>query len=149
MTTLTGLRLRPATPQIGTQLAELRARAMKPSLTALGRYDEIRVRARFLDGYSAEHTTLVLLGADLVDFFVLRPGEDHLLLDHLYVAPSSQAMGVGSFVMQHVIARSQDTMLPVRLMALKDSPANGFYRRHGFLRTGDAEFDNYYERHPT
>ena len=38
------------------ELAELRARAMKPGLQQVGRFDEERVRSRFLDSFVPQDT---------------------------------------------------------------------------------------------
>ena len=140
------LQFAPSTVASATELAELRALAMKPSLTRLARYDETRVRSRFLETFSAEHTTQVLDDGLLAAFFVLREKADHLLLDHLYVHPDWQGQNIGRQVINHVIDQSTQKGLPVRLMALKESPANQFYQSCGFHKTGETAFDILYER---
>ena len=142
------LRFVPATEDVAESLADLRAAAMKPSLVALGRYDAQRVRARLLDGFSAQDTTLVMDGERLAAFFVLQTRSDHLYLDHLYVHPDWQGHGIGSFMMDEVMQRSTKQALPIRLMALKESPANAFYQGFGFRQTSETAYDTHYERSP-
>ena len=53
-------------------LAEIRARAMKPSLQSVGRFDENRVRSRFLNSYIASETIKLIYKNKLVGFYVLK-----------------------------------------------------------------------------
>jgi len=123
-------------------LAELRAEAMKPSLVALGRFDEVRVRARLVDGYRADQTQVVEIDGEVVGFFVVEEGET-LTLRHLYVKPMVQGRGVGSAVVRHVKARAGGR--PVRLQALRGSPSNAFYHAHGFVLVAEEEWGLHYE----
>lgn len=142
-----------ATPKIvaaissdADSLAELRAQAMRPSLEAIGRFDVDRARRRFLDRFQPARTWKLLDDEHvLVGFFVLKELEDHLYLDHLYVRPAMQGMGFGACVIRHAKAVAGKRACPIRLVALKQSPANGFYRKHGFRLTGSDELDNCYE----
>lgn len=136
---------RIALAEDGTALAELRAQAMKASLMALGRYDEQRVRRRFLDTFVPQDTRLILREEALLGFYVLRQRDDHYYLDHLYVQPQYQGEGIGGKVLTLIIQMAREHKLPVRLGALRGSPANDFYRKNGFRQTHEDEFDIYYE----
>lgn len=126
-------------------LAEIRAVAMKPSLEALGRFDESRVRRRFLDTFIADETFKIIENESLVGFFVVREREDHVYLDHLYIKPEYQGRRIGQKVLQHVISHARTQALPVRLGALRESRSNQFYLQNGFHKTHEDEFDVYYE----
>lgn len=127
-----------------SHLAEIRANAMKPSLKAVGRFDEERVRKRFLDAYNPADTHVVRAGQDLIGFYVLRKRPDHLHLSHLYISPTHQGGGLGRRIVRAVQDQARDTALPVRLMALRGSPANGFYTSCGFVLERSDDLDNYY-----
>lgn len=129
----------------GPSLAEIRAKAMKPSLEALGRFNEERVRSRFLETFVPSETRKIIENGQLAGFFVIRNKPDHLYLDHLYIGPKMQGKGFGAKVIAWVKEISQDADLPLRLGALKGSKANEFYMAHGFLQTHEDEFDIYYE----
>ncbi|WP_243645874.1 hypothetical protein [Reinekea marinisedimentorum] len=73
----------------GQMLADIRAAAMRPSLEALGRYDEVRVRSRFLDTFVPGDTIKLVSGNSTFGFYVLRDKGDHFYLDHLYIATFS------------------------------------------------------------
>jgi len=142
---VTSLRFDGAKDTDAKRLAKLRVEAMRPSLEAVGRFNQERARRRFLDSFVPSDTTLVLSGKQLLGFFAVNDRGDHLYLDHLYVAPDQQGGGIGSLILHFVLRDATERDLPVRLMALKDSPANAFYRQHGFEVTGQEEFDTLYQ----
>jgi len=130
------------------QLAELRVLAMRPSLERIGRFDAERARQRLLQNFAAEYTRLIKLDGLLAGFFVLRPQDNDLLLEHFYLHPDFQKLGLGSAVMRLIQTEADELGKIVHLGALRDSDANRFYLRHGFVLHEAAEFDNYYLRYP-
>ncbi|WP_235865369.1 GNAT family N-acetyltransferase [Alloyangia mangrovi] len=137
-----------ATPSDAPQLAELRAEAMRPSLEALGRFDPQRVRRRFLDSFDPAETTILLQGDQLAGFFVLRRRPEEHYLDHLYLAAQARGLGLGRRVMEELQEEARAAGVPIRLMALKGSPANRFYRACGFEPVGEEPFDILYRWQP-
>lgn len=129
----------------GNRLAEIRAVAMKPSLEALGRFDEERVRSRFLESFVPDETIKIVSDVEILGFFVVRDKGDHLFLDHLYVEPRFQNMKIGKNVVDLVKKDATQRDLPVRLGALRGSKSNDFYKQNGFVKTHEDEFDIYYE----
>jgi len=127
-------------------LLALRIAAMRESLERIGRFDPARARERFAAGFAPEHTRHLLLDGERVGFVVVKPQVDALLLDHLYIAPGAQGLGLGAAVLADVFARADAAALPVRVGALRDSDSNRFYVRHDFELVEQAEFDNYYLR---
>ncbi|MFO1414834.1 MAG: GNAT family N-acetyltransferase [Burkholderiales bacterium] len=136
--------LHPVADADAEALADLRVAAMRPSLEAVGRFDEARARRRLLDGFDAHCTRAIVAGGERVGFVVVRPAGDDLLLDHLYLAPSAQRAGLGSAVLRRVIDEARAAGRALRVGALKDSPANAFYAKHGFRLAATSEWDNHY-----
>lgn len=126
------------------QLVALRIAAMRDSLMRIGRFDPQRARERFLSGYSPAHTRHITLAGRRVGFVVVKPEPNALLLDHLYIHPSSQGQGLGAIVLARIIAEAGAQGLPLEVGALRDSDSNRFYLRHGFKLVAQEEFDNYY-----
>lgn len=124
----------------------IRIAAMRESLERIGRFHPQRARDRFLSGFDPARTRHVLLDGQRVGFVVVRPQDDGLLLDHLYVAPQAQGRGVGAAVMAGVLADADARGLPVRVGALRGSDANRFYVRCGFELVEQGEWDNLYRR---
>ncbi|MBV8659266.1 MAG: GNAT family N-acetyltransferase [Burkholderiales bacterium] len=129
-------------------LVALRIEAMRESLERIGRFDPVRARERFLNGFAPERTHHILLRGERVGFYVLTAQEDGLMLNHLYIRPGHQGQGVGAFVLAHIFKQADATGQDVRLGALRGSASNRFYLAHGFVKVDEAEFDLYYLRRP-
>jgi ribosomal protein S18 acetylase RimI-like enzyme len=129
-------------------LLALRLRAMRESLVRLGRYDEQRARARLAETFDPAHTQHIVVGGRRVGFIVLKTLSHAMRLNHLYIDPAFQRRGIGHQVLQWVCAQADEAQLPVELLALKESEANRFYLRHGFVATGEGDWDIDYVRLP-
>ena len=136
---------RPARASEADALADIRLEAMRPSLTAVGRLDPVRARARFLDGFIPEDTQVLLAGGRTAGFHVVRHRPDHLYLDHLYVSPEFQGLGLGHWVMERLKEDARAAGLSIRLMALNGSRSNDFYRHCGFRAVAEDALDTVYE----
>lgn len=137
----------PALPSDLDELVALRIEAMRESLEHLGRFDPLRARERFASSFEPASTRFIVTGAQRVGFLVVKQRDDGLLLDHLYIHPSAQRRGLGSAVLCDVVADADRRKLPLHLGALRASASNRFYLRHGFVPTGEGEWDIYYCRH--
>jgi GNAT superfamily N-acetyltransferase len=124
----------------------IRIAAMRESLERLGRFDAQRARDRFLASFDPALTRHVLADGERVGLVVVRPQDDGLLLDHLYLLPHAQGRGVGAAVLADVLARADASRLPVRVGALRGSDANRFYLRHRFVLVARGEWDDHYRR---
>lgn len=142
------LQLQPAEASDFEALLALRLRAMRDSLERIGRYDEQRARQRLAAGFDPASTWHITVGGRRVGFLVLKRLSHALRIDHLYVDPPEQRRSVGSRVLEDICAEADRLQLPVELVALKGSGANGFYLRHGFVATGDGAYDIDYIRLP-
>lgn len=131
-----------------SELAEIRVEAMKPSLEAVGRFDPQRARKRFLDSYDPKDTKIIHIGDDLVGFYVVREHVDHLYLDHIYIRPMHQGSGLGRQLVKAIQEQARARLLPVQLVALRESPANDFYLSCGFVLDRSDDLDNYYTWRP-
>ena len=126
----------------------IRIAAMRESLERVGRFDPQRASDRFLAGFEPALTRHVLADGERVGVVVVRPCDDGLLLDHLYLLPVAQGRGIGAAVLADVLARADASRLAVRVSALRGSDANRFYERHGFVLLEMGEWDNHYRREP-
>ncbi len=129
----------------GIVLAEIRAKAMEPSLEAVGRFDVERVRYRFLNNFTPAETFKLIHENEIIGFYVLKTKSDCLYLDHFYIDPVFQNKNIGSKVITKIKSQAKERKLPIRLGVLRESRANQFYSNHGFVKTHESEFDIYYE----
>lgn len=129
-------------------LVQIRIEAMRESLERIGRFDPVRARERFLASFEPAHCRFILVDGVEAGFVLVRPEPGHLQLAHLYIVPAHQGKGVGAVALEAVLADADTQGVPVRLGALRDSDSNRFYQRHGFVKTGEDEWDIYYVREP-
>ena len=141
-----GLALAPAGEDDFDALLSLRLAAMRESLERVGRFDPQRARERLSRGYLPAYTRHILRQGELVGFVVVVPREHDWLIDHLYIHPSAQGEGIGSWVLDQVLAEADAERHVVSVTALKHSAANRFYLRHGFVLQAEGEWDLYYLR---
>ncbi|MEW2012642.1 MULTISPECIES: GNAT family N-acetyltransferase [Microbacterium] len=131
--------LRPSTPDDATWIAELRAVVMRPDLDRLGRYDEHRVRQRFLDAFDPTLTRVIVVDGADAGSVAVRPAPDGTWLEHFYLAAHLQGAGIGTEVLHATLAETHP--LPWRLNVLQGSPARRLYERHGFVLDTEDEVD--------
>jgi GNAT superfamily N-acetyltransferase len=129
-------------------LVALRIEAMRESLERVGRFDPMRARERFAAGFEPSATRHIVVAGQRVGFVVVKLLSTGLLLDHLYLRPTSQGHGIGSAVLRDVLADADRRSLPIDVGALKGSAANRFYVAHGFAPVSESEWDVYYRREP-
>lgn len=138
----------PVTHADAETLVAIRIAAMRDSLERIGRFDPQRARDRFLVSFDPALCRFIEIDHSRAGFYTLRPMTDHWLLDHLYIVPAHQGRGIGAAVLREILAEADEHRMPVRVGALRGSDSNRFYERHGFVRTGEAEWDIYYRREP-
>jgi GNAT superfamily N-acetyltransferase len=138
----------PAVADDLDELVALRIEAMRESLERVGRFDPVRARERFVLGFEPTATRHIVVASQRVGFVVVKARPAGLLLDHLYLRPTTQGRGIGSAVLRDVLADADRRRLPVDVGALKGSAANRFYVGHGFAPVGESEWDVYYRREP-
>ena len=129
-------------------LLGLRLRAMRESLERLGRYDERRVREHLARVFDPAQTRHIVAGGRRVGFMVLKTLSHAMRLDQLCIDPPWQDRGTGHHVLSWLCEQADRVQLPLELCALKRSDANRFYLRHGFVATGEGDWDIDYLRLP-
>lgn len=139
----------PAVLDDAPRLADLRVRAMRESLEAVGRFDERRARDRLLGDFASDCTTLILSRGSLAGFYVLKDEGQEILLQHLYVEPALQSLGIGSQALERIFDEANRRLCRLKVGALIGSASNRFYQRHGFRLVARSEFDVYYVRAPS
>ncbi|RDU98027.1 GNAT family N-acetyltransferase [Trinickia dinghuensis] len=139
----------PTSQSDADTLVAIRIAAMRESLERIGRFDPQRARERFLAAFAPALCRFIEADGVQVGFVLIRPQDDHWLLDHLYVAPEHQRKGIGATVLRRIFADADAQRMPIRVGALRGSDSNRFYRRYGFVQTDEAEWDIYYVRQPS
>jgi GNAT superfamily N-acetyltransferase len=133
-------KLRPSRDTDGPWIAELRAVVLRPDLERLGRFDPVRVRRRFLDGFCPELTQIIEVEGRSAGSITVRPESDSVWIEHYYLEPAFHGQGLGGGVLREVMATYVDHR-PFRLNVLQGSAARRLYERHAFAVESEGPVD--------
>ena len=136
----------PATEADFERLLALRVEAMGPHLRRLGRFDPERSRMHFREAFDPATMRLILADGVFIGCVNLAREADHYWLGQFYLSAAHHGRGLGTEVLMRLLAETDAGGLPVRMRVLKQNPAVRLYERHGFSKTGEDEWDVYYER---
>jgi len=145
---MTSLTFEPATSDDFEPLLDLRLRTIRPHLERLGRYDPDRAREWFQRGFSPAHTRLILVDGARAGCVTLKAVPEGLEIEHFYLEPAFHNTGLGGRVLRLLLDEADAAGLPVILGVLKESPAARLYQRHGFVKSHEGPWDDYYRRAP-
>ncbi len=106
MTSVSAITFEPVDHADFDTLIAIRIEAMRESLERVGRFDPIRARERFRIGFSPEHAQYIVINNERVGFVVMKPQDDSLLLDHLYIKTAWQNRGIGTAVLDQVFRKA-------------------------------------------
>lgn len=142
-----GFSFAPVTEADFDELVALRIATMRESLERIGRFDPHTAVARFRKTFRPAHTQRIVVdgaSAGCVGFWA-EP-VDAMRVEHFYLAVPFQGRGLGGAVLQRLFSAAPEHVGVFRVGALRDSDANRFYRRHGFVKVSEDDWDIAYER---
>jgi GNAT superfamily N-acetyltransferase len=140
----------PVTEADFDELVALRIAVMRASLERLGRFDPQRAVQRFRSTFRPADTRRILVGgeaAGCVGYWPEADGDGEAMrVEHFYLAERFQRLGLGSAVLRRLFDEAPPQATRFRVGALRDSDANRFYLRQGFMKVSEDDWDIAYER---
>lgn len=130
--------LRAAVPDDVHAVVALKREVLRADLDRLGIWDEGRSRERVEHYFAPERTRMIVVDDRVVGTVSVRPASDGTWLEMFYLRADVQGRGIGTQVLQTVLAETPGTW---RLQVLCGSPARGLYERHGFVAVEDDGID--------
>ena len=137
----------PVTEADFDELLALRIATMRESLERIGRFDSQRAAERFRATFRPVDTRRIVVdgaNAGCVGFWA-EP-VDAMRVEHFYLSAPFQGRGLGGAVLARLLSEALHSVRLFRVSALRDSDANRFYLRHGFVKISEDEWDIAYER---
>ena len=104
--------------------------------------------ASFREQWQATQVRIITLDGSYIGWLQSFMQDDALLLAQLFLDGPYQRRGIGTEVMQRLIAESNRVNLPIRLNVVKINPAVCLYERLGFRIVGEDERKFYMKRDP-
>jgi GNAT superfamily N-acetyltransferase len=141
----------PVTEADFDELLALRIATMRASLERIGRFDPQRAAERFRATFRpADTRRIVVDGVNAGCVGLWAEPVDAMRVEHFYIAAPFQSRGLGGAVLARLLNEAPDAVDLFRVGALRESDANRFYQRHGFVKVCESDWDIAYERtrHP-
>lgn len=140
------LSFRPSTDDDLDWIVDLRVRVLRADFERLGRFDPVRVGQRMRNVFKKENTSVILLDEQVAGCVTVRHEPGERWLENFYLDPDLQGQGLGTQVLQRILAEPAAT--PLRLHMLRGSSAGRLYERHGFVAEDEKELDVVMVRQP-
>src|SRR5260221_479240 len=131
--------LRPAQPGDYDFAAALYFESTKRLLTALGRWQERRVVARFRQAFKLEQTKVICSGDTDIGWMQVSRSADGFHLRQLHIVDRFRNCGIGTSLTRALLDRAHAMGQPVSLNVIRGNPAISLYRRLGFRVVSEDE----------
>lgn len=142
------IRLRAETPEDESFLFDVYARGRAEELQATG-WDEATRQAFLQSQFQAQRRgyramfpggefQIILRGGERAGRLVVHHAPDEIRLVDIALLPAHQNQGLGARLVGALIAEAEESRRPLRVSVFKPSRAAVFYRRLGFVKTGEA-----------
>ena len=136
----------PVTEADFEPLLVLRTEVMREHLERVGRYTPERSRQMFRKHFDEPGARLILQDGVRVGCVGFRRSDQEIRIDSFYLDRRLHGSGLGTTILNALLAEADAVGLPVRLEVLKGSPADRLYLRHGFVKLKEDEIEGFYER---
>lgn len=104
-----------------------------------GVFDEQVQDTFFTKSWKPEVYQILLDGEMRIGYCSVEDFLDHIRVHELVLLPEFQRQGIGSGILQEILAEAKAKNVPVSLEVLKESSAQYFYHKLGFKNIGSTE----------
>lgn len=105
-----------------------------------GYWDENEEFELFTEAWQTQQIQILLRDGQRVGMLMILEETERLWLDEIQIDPQFQNQGIGTAVIEELIATARDRQLPVHLRVLRaNCGAHRLYRRLGFRRIEEAK----------
>ncbi len=142
-----GFAFAPVTEGDFDELLALRIATMRPSLERIGRFDPQRAAERFRQTFRPIDTRRIVVdGVNAGCVGLWSEPIDAMRVEHFYIDAPFRGRGLGGVVLQQLFDGVPKHIVLFRVGVPRDSDANRFYQRHGFVEVSNDDWDIAYER---
>ena len=131
--------LRPASDTDYDFLYRLNEATMRGYVTqSYGRWDDAVQAQHFQDRFDAAKIRIVMVADRDIGMVEIETTDCELVLANIRIAAEYQRRGVGTTIINDILAEAHRYGYPVRLRVLKVNPARHLYERLGFSLVGET-----------
>jgi ribosomal protein S18 acetylase RimI-like enzyme len=138
--------LRPAREGDAGFARRLMQQSVRPLLETFREWDQAAEDAAFARGFHLRNVRIIVVDGIDAGWCQTHEADDATVLEHIYLLPAYRQRGVGSHVLERLIAQSQHRNIPMILSVLRNNPARRFYERFGFQIVGQDDQRFYMRR---
>ena len=102
------------------------------TLATWGKWSEEDVRRRSSANIANGTTCIIELDGKPIGIRVVEREPDCIQLAQIFILPAHQGRGIGSKLIEQLLAEARSVGLPLRLRVLRVNPAFNLYQRMGF-----------------
>lgn len=107
-------------------------------IAQFGGWDPVLQAGFFQQKWGEGGFEIIAIGGAQIGVVAAQWRPDHLFVTEIQIDPAHQGRGVGTRIMDELIAEATSRRLPVRLQVLRQSRARRWYERLGFAQTGES-----------
>lgn len=100
-----------------------------------GKWSESRVQAESREDSSSPNAQIISVGDVGVGVFLAERHSTHIQLEQIYLLPEYQRLGIGTALINSLIAEAEQRNIPIHLRVMTVNPAKRFYEQFGFIVT--------------
>jgi N-acetylglutamate synthase-like GNAT family acetyltransferase len=140
---LNNLKIKKTKESDSDELVFIRTDSMKESLIDIDKYEFDIIKDNLLDNLDFNQTYFINDGNINIGFYSLKIDDKKKItyIEHMYILTEYIGQGIGNFILKKIIDESK---YPLELKTLKNSKANDFYKKNGFKKIDQNEWDNFY-----
>lgn len=138
--------LRPGSPRDFDFAFRLYRETMKDYSAPYIRWDDKRQKTSLANQLGTAEISVITLGNADVGWLALTETQSSIVLGHFYIEPQFQNRGVGSMILNRLLATAAAKAKPVELSVLKNNPARRLYERSGFVVVSENEMKCFMRR---
>jgi len=97
-----------------------------------GEWNEAHTKGQIAEDVFHSRLSILEVNHEPVGLMRIDVHAMHVDIDQLFLLPEFQRRGIGTGLLQGILARAQDKNLPVRVWVLRVNPARTLYERMGF-----------------
>lgn len=112
---------------------------MKPLLSRLGALNEPELIANFKRLYEPADVKIIVVDGVDTGWLQISESEQEISLYQIHIGPGYRSRGIGTRLMQDLLARGRQQRKPVSLYVVRNNPARALFERLGFKVVGEDE----------
>lgn len=120
--------LRPATEEDFAPMFAVHEEAIRDYVVQTwGHWDPVWQSNYFREHFNCSRCRIVLVNSQAAGYFQVIREADHFFIEFIILAPAFHRRGIGTQLIQDLLAEASRAKLPVGLQVLKVSPARRLY----------------------